>query len=335
MHARIEDRHLLRRAHDFDGATVGFAHEVFMRVAPADTVWRHVHNLNGEADEFIGEHGAAAEAGIAVVVVTNGDVGARADVIVGIEIKQARGARISVALEVATDPIVTIAQAVGKKTAFGIKEKPRGFNGARRHNDEIGGLHAKTIVGVEIRDAGDFALLVGEDFLDHAAEAEITKTGGKSLGNDGVVCAALGIHFADETHTPTAAHAGRASIVRNAVAKHREIEGMEAETLRGGLQDFVLARGRKRRHRKRIGARALEGIVADIAGNTDLVFSFLVEGFEIIVRDGPILESAALETAVRGPQAKILGLIAPGHGAIGERATTNASGIVAVTAFTG
>jgi len=335
LHARIEDRHLLRGAHDFDVAAVGLAHEVFMGFAPADTFRAHVHKLDGEADEFIGKHGAAAKAGIAVVVITDGDVGAGADVVVSVEIEQASGAGISVALKIAADPIVAIAEAVRKKPALGIEEKSRGFDGGRGDNDEIGGLLVETVVSVEIGDAGDFTLIVGEDFLGHAAEAQIAKAGGKSVRDDSVVRAALGIHFTDETYAPAAAHAGRAAVVRNAIAEHGKVKGMEAETLRGGLEDFVLARGRERGHGKRLGARALEGVVGDIAGNADLVLSFLVEGLEIVVRDGPILESAARKTAVGGAQAEIFGLVAPGHGAISERATTDASRVVTVAAFTG
>jgi len=190
-------------------------------------------------------------------------------------------------------------------------------------------------VSVEIGDAGDFALIVGKDFLGHAAETKVAKAGGKSARNDGVVRAALGVHFADETYAPAAAHAGRAAVVGNAIAEHGKVKRMEAETLRGGLKDFVLARGRERGHGERLGARAFEGIIADIAGDADLILSFLIEGLEIVVRDGPILESAARKTAVGGTQAKILGLVAPSHGAIGKSATTNASGVVAIAAFTG
>ena len=335
LHARIEDGHFLRGAHDFDGAAVGLAHEVFMGFTPADTLRGHIHKLNGQTDELVAKHGAAAKAWIAVVVITDSDVGAGADVIVGVEIEQAGGAGISVTLKVAADPVVAIAKAIREKPAFGIEEKSRGFDGGCGDNDEIGGLHLETIVGVEIGNAGNFSLIVGEDFLGHTAETKVTKTGGNGAGDDSVVCAALGIHFADETHAPAAAHAGRASIVRNAVAKHRKVEGMKAETLRGGLEDFILARGRERRHGKRLGARAFEGIIADIAGYADLVLSFLVEGLKIVVGDGPILESAARKTAVGGTQAEILGLVAPGHGAVGKRSATDASGVVAVAALTG
>jgi len=240
-----------------------------------------------------------------------------------------------VALKVAADPVKAIAKAVRKESAFGVEQKPRGFDGGTRDDDEIGGLLLKTVVGVEVGDAGDFALLGGEDFLDHAAEAQVAQAGGEGARNDSVVRAALGVHFTNETHAPAAAHAGRAAVVGNAVAEHGQVKGMEAEALRGGLEDFVLARGRERRHGERSGARTLEGVVVDIAGNADFVFGFFVERCQIVVADGPIIEGAAFGRAVGGTHAEIFWLVAPGHGAVSERAAADASGVVAVAAFAG
>jgi len=87
LHPGIENRHFLRGPHDFNGAAVGFAHEVLVGFAPTDAIRRHVHGLVGQANEFVGEHGAAAQAGIAVVVIADGDAGAGADVVVGVEIE--------------------------------------------------------------------------------------------------------------------------------------------------------------------------------------------------------------------------------------------------------
>jgi len=161
-----------------------------------------------------------------VVVIANGDVGAGANVVVSVEIEQARRAGIGVPLKVAANPIETIAKAVGEKFAFGVEQKSRGLDGGAGNDDEIGGLLLKTVVRIEIGDAGDFALLGGEDFLDHAAQAHIAKAGGEGARNDGVVRAALGVHLTNETHAPAATHAGRAAVVRNAVAQHGQVEGM-------------------------------------------------------------------------------------------------------------
>jgi hypothetical protein len=110
---------------------------------------------------------------------------------------------------------------------------------------------------------------------------------------------------------------------------------MEAEALRGGLEYLVFAGRRERGHGERLGARALEGIVADIAGDADFVLGFFIEGRKVVVADGPIVERAARESTVRGAHAEIFGLVAPSHGAIGERAATDTSGVVTVAAFTG
>ena len=125
------------------------------------------------------------------------------------------------------------------------------------------------------------------------------------------------------------------AIVGNTVAEHGEIEGMKAKAKRSGLENFVFAGGRERRHGERLGARAFEGIGGDVAGNTDFVFGLIVKGSEVFVGDGPVVEGAAFESAVSGAHAEVLGLETPGHGSVGEGAPANASGVVAVVAVGG
>ena len=71
--------------------------------------------MDGKADEFVGEHAAAAEAGRAVVVIHDGDAGAGADIVIGFEIEVADGAGVVVSLQMAADLVVAIAEAVGKR----------------------------------------------------------------------------------------------------------------------------------------------------------------------------------------------------------------------------
>ena len=75
-----------------------------------------------------------------MVVIADGNVGAGADVVVGVEVEEAGGARVSVALEVAADPIVAIADASGEEFAFGVQKKAGGLDGGSGDDDEIGGL---------------------------------------------------------------------------------------------------------------------------------------------------------------------------------------------------
>ena len=76
-----------------------------------------VDHVDGKADEFVGKHAAAAETGSAVVVIHDGDAGARAHIVIGLEVEVADGAGVVVALQVAADLVVAIAEAAGKETA--------------------------------------------------------------------------------------------------------------------------------------------------------------------------------------------------------------------------
>ena len=118
-HRRIErdpgvgDGNLLRRAHDDDGALVPVAHGLLVAQAPARRAWRQpVDHVNRQADELVGQHAAAAQAGSAVVVVADGDAGAGADVVVGFEVEVADRAGVVVALQIAAHLVVAIAQPV-------------------------------------------------------------------------------------------------------------------------------------------------------------------------------------------------------------------------------
>ena len=84
--------------------------------------------MDGQADEFVGEHAAAAEAGRAVVVVHDGNAGAGTDVVVGFEVEVADGAGVVMALQVAADLVVAVAEAIGKKAAARVEQQARGFD---------------------------------------------------------------------------------------------------------------------------------------------------------------------------------------------------------------
>src|SRR5262245_43248950 len=102
LDARVENWHFLCRALDHDGAAVETAHEVFVGDAPAGTVGRtDGGEVDGEADELVRQHGAAAEPGVAVIEVADGDTGTGADVVVGVVVEETDCASIGVALEVA------------------------------------------------------------------------------------------------------------------------------------------------------------------------------------------------------------------------------------------
>ena len=89
-----------------------------------------VHHVNRQANEFVGQHAPAAQAGRAVVVIADGDAGARADVVIGLEVEVAHRAGVVVALQIAADLVVAIPQPVGKQPAFRIQQQARGLRGA-------------------------------------------------------------------------------------------------------------------------------------------------------------------------------------------------------------
>jgi hypothetical protein len=89
------------------------------------------------------------------------------------------------------------------------------------------------------------------------------------------------------------------------------------------------------RHRQRLAARALEGVAGIVARDADLPFGLFVIGFEVVVGDGPILERGTLDRAVARTHAEVVGMKAPRHGAIAERAAADAGGVVVVAALAG
>ena len=112
-------------------ALVPVAHGLLVRESPARRAWRQaIDHVDGKADEFVGQHAAAAQAGRAVVVIHDGDAGAGTHVVVGFEIEVADGAGVVMALQVAADLVVAIAEAVGKEAAARIQQQARRFDGA-------------------------------------------------------------------------------------------------------------------------------------------------------------------------------------------------------------
>ncbi len=87
-----------------------------------------IDHVDGQADEFVGKHASAAETGRAVVVVHDGDAGAGADVVVGLEVEVADGAGVVMALQIAADLVVTIAETVWEEAAARVEQQAGGFN---------------------------------------------------------------------------------------------------------------------------------------------------------------------------------------------------------------
>src|ERR1051326_7964888 len=115
LHAGLKHGHLLDRSHHAYAAPIPLTHELFVRTAPAGHTRRSpFRKLVGKADKFIGQHAAADQSLVAVVEVADGNSCARSQIIVYVEIKQPRSARISVTLKISPHPVVAIAEAVGE-----------------------------------------------------------------------------------------------------------------------------------------------------------------------------------------------------------------------------
>ena len=87
-----------------------------------------VDHVNRQADEFVGQHAAAAEPGRAVVVIHDRDARAGTNIVVGFEIEVADRAGVVMSLQMAADLVVAIAEAVGKQPAARVQQQARGFD---------------------------------------------------------------------------------------------------------------------------------------------------------------------------------------------------------------
>ena len=236
--------------------------------------------------------------------------------------------------QVAPHPIVAIAEAVGKKTGFGIQQQAGRFRGRSGNHHEVGGLFAPVAALVEVFDSRGAALLVGHDFPDHAFGAQRAVAGGEGARDHRVVRAALGVDLARKAHAPAAAHAPAPAVVRHRVAQHRKIKRMEVQPTCRGFQDLVLAAVRQRGHGQRPAARPFEDVVRVVTGNTDFPFRLGVVGLQVLIADGPVVQGAARHGAVRAAHAKVFLEVAPRHGAVTEGTATHARGVVVVSAVT-
>jgi hypothetical protein len=218
-----------------------------------------------------------------VVVIADGDAGAGPNVVVGVEVEIADCAGVMMALKIAADLVVAVAETVGKEPAFRVEQQARRLNGTAGDYDKIGELLLQMAVAVEIGDPAGASVVVGKNLLHHAFGAQFAIPCSESNGNHGVLRSVLGIHFAGESAAPAAAHAGAAAVVGNAVAGHGNVEGMQAKAFCRRLQDSKFAPRRHGRHGQRTPARAMKWCRGIIAGDTDFVFSLLIERLQIVV----------------------------------------------------
>ncbi len=88
-------------------------------------------------------------------------------------------------------------------------------------------------------------------------------------------------------------------------------------------------------HGIRLLPRRGEGVERMIAADANLVLGLLVEGLEVVVADGPVVEGRAFDLAIGEFEAEILRHESPRHGAVAGGPAADAAGVVVVGAFAG
>ena len=239
--ARIGRGNFLHRAAEVDAAEVEVAHGAFVGEAPAREVGREVGapEDEGKLDEIVGEHGAADDARVAVVELRGGEADAGAEVgIVDAGREEAGDDGVVVTLEMATDVVAVVAEAVGVLGRGGEEKEACGLDGAAGEDDgfRVGGA-ALGLGGVggggrEIFDAGGAAGGVGDHARDVGAGCEGAAAGGEGAGEEGVMGAVARIGGAGEADALATLDAGGASVVGDGVDGERGRE--VAPTERGG-----------------------------------------------------------------------------------------------------
>ena len=117
----IPQGHLLHGPPRGDGPPVPLSHELLVAGAPArDSARGFADGLIWEDDEAVAQHATAGQSRISVVVVTDGDAGAGADVVIAVLRKQTGAAGVGVSVEVAAHPVVVIANTVREDIALRI-----------------------------------------------------------------------------------------------------------------------------------------------------------------------------------------------------------------------
>ena len=237
------------------------------------------------------------------------------------------------ALKITSDPVKSISESFWKKRASRVEQQARRFDGASGNNHQIGGLRLPAVLGVKILDRFRAAFGVEGNAGNDAVRAQLAVPGCERRPDHGILRSVLGVTFAGETAAPATAHATGASVVRNGVPQHRDVERMPPQPLGGGFQNLRLLRIRQRRHGQGAAARRFERVGCDIAGDADLDFRLFVKRFEVGVGDRPIIECAPCRYAIEGFHLEVLGHVPPGHGAISNRPAAYARGVVVVSAI--
>src|SRR5438045_2973806 len=102
-----------------------------------------------------------------MVVIADSDGSPRAEVVKNVEVEEAHGAGVGVPLKVASNPVVTIADSVLKQSAPGVQQKTRALSSGGCNHHNVGWLFLKSLIPIEIGNAGCLPASIGENFFHH------------------------------------------------------------------------------------------------------------------------------------------------------------------------
>src|SRR5580704_6438356 len=204
--------------------------------------------MNRQTNKLVGQHASAANAGSAMIVVTDSDVGAGAHIVVSIETEIPDSAGVVVSLKMAANLVVAISKSVWKQTAPGIQQQASRLDGTTGDNYDVGKLLLQTPALIKVGHAAGTTPVVGQDLFGHALGAQFAVSRIKRYGDHSVLRSVFRVNFAGKSQASTAAHAWAAAVVRHAVPRHGNVKWMQAKALGRRFKNLEFSGGWQRRH---------------------------------------------------------------------------------------
>ena len=276
---------------------------------------------------------------VAVVVVAGGDAHARAVHVDDRFVEQAEGAGEAVALEMAADLVVAVADAVGVRGAAAGEQEPGGLDGTARRRRRR--RRARSASRPSARRAGRTPSTRPHRIDRRARSARHRSTsvgvaGGQGSGDHGVVRAVLGVGRAGEPDALATAHAAGPAVAGLGVDEQRHRTGRQAET-RPHRRRSTADLGVRRQRGHRVAGRAvpLDAVGAGVAADPERVLGPRVVRFEVVVGDRPVGQRAPVGHAVGAGHAEVGGQEPPRHALVHAGAAADGHGVVVPTGVVG
>ena len=261
------------------------------------------------------------------------DAGSRATAVLDWLIEDANGTAIYVALQVAADLVVGVAQSFGLAGRGAIEQQPRRLDRAgTEHNlrrPHLSPPDRASFVGGQ-RHACHPATSVGEQPFGLGVGEHIAAAAGDCARDHGVMRPVLELAGAGEADAGPAGEARTPAAARLGVDQQGGMAGRQPER-RGSPQERRTRGGGVAGDRWHwVGARADAGgaVSQGVARHADLPFGAAVVRLKVRVGDRPVGQRAARGDAVGARHAEILRAEPQGHRPVHPRATTEGHGVV-------